>query len=74
VALAGYPAISVPAGFVASLPVGVTFFAGAWSEPTLIELAFAFEQATKVRRAPRPPRPGARAGPSPAGDLFPSVN
>jgi amidase len=65
-ALAGYPAISVPAGFVAGLPVGITFFAGAWSEPTLIRLAFAFEQATKVRRPPRPP--------SQAGDLFPSVN
>jgi amidase len=52
-ALAGYPAISVPAGWVEGLPVGVTFFGTAWSEPTLIRLAYAFEQATKVRRPPR---------------------
>jgi amidase len=52
-ALAGYPATSVPAGYVEGLPVGVTFFGTAWSEPTLIRLAYAFEQATKVRRPPR---------------------
>jgi len=52
-ALAGYPAVSVPAGYVDGLPVGVTFFGAAWSEPTLIRLAYAFEQATKVRRPPR---------------------
>jgi amidase len=52
-ALAGYPATSVPAGYVDGLPVGVTFFGTAWSEPTLIRLAYAFEQATKVRRPPR---------------------
>jgi amidase len=52
-ALAGYPAISVPAGFVFDLPVGVTFMGRAYSEPTLIKLAYAFEQATKARRAPR---------------------
>src|SRR6266566_3203574 len=52
-ALAGYPAVSVPAGYVDGLPVGVTFFGTAWSEPTLIRLAYAFEQATKVRRPPR---------------------
>jgi amidase len=51
-ALAGYPAISVPAGWVEGLPVGVTFFGTAWSEPTLIRLAYAFEQATKARRLP----------------------
>jgi amidase len=52
-AVAGYPAISVPAGFVHELPVGVSFFGAAYSEPTLIKLAYAFEQATKHRRAPR---------------------
>ena len=51
-AISGYPAITVPAGFVHGLPVGISFFGRAWSEPTLIKLAFAFEQATKHRRAP----------------------
>lgn len=51
-ALAGYPAISVPAGFVFGLPVGITFMGRAYSEPTLIKLAYAFEQGTKARRAP----------------------
>jgi amidase len=52
-AVAGYPNISVPAGYVFGLPVGISFMGGAWSEPTLIRLAFAFEQATKHRRPPR---------------------
>ncbi len=52
-ALAGYPAISVPAGHVFGLPVGLTFVGTAFSEPRLIALAYAFEQATKARRAPR---------------------
>jgi len=52
-ALAGYPAITVPAGFVFGLPVGITFMGRAFSEPTLIKLAHAFEQATKARRSPR---------------------
>jgi amidase len=52
-ALAGYPAINVPAGYVFELPVGITFMGRAFSEPTLIKLAYAFEQATKVRRSPR---------------------
>lgn len=52
-ALAGYPAINVPAGFVSELPVGITFMGRAFSEPTLIKLAYAFEQATQARRAPR---------------------
>ena len=52
-AVAGYPNINVTAGFVAGLPVGISFFGSAWSEPTLIRLAFAFEQATKARQAPR---------------------
>jgi amidase len=51
-ALAGYPAISVPAGHIFGLPVGVTFMGRAYSEPTLIQLAYAFEQATKARRVP----------------------
>jgi amidase len=52
-AVAGYPSVTVPAGFVFGLPVGISFFGRAWSEPTLLRLAFAFEQATKWRRAPR---------------------
>ncbi len=51
-AVAGYPSITVPAGFVFGLPVGVSFFGRAYSEPTLIKLAYAYEQATKHRRAP----------------------
>ena len=51
-AVAGYPHITVPAGYVAGLPVGISFFASAYSEPTLIKLAYAFEQATKARRKP----------------------
>jgi amidase len=52
-AVAGYPNITVPAGFVFGLPVGISFFGRAWSEPVLIRLAYAFEQATKVRKAPK---------------------
>jgi amidase len=52
-AVAGYPNITVPAGFLFGLPVGISFFGRAWSEPVLIRLAFAFEQATKVRQPPR---------------------
>ncbi|GAB4503491.1 MAG: amidase [Anaerolineales bacterium] len=52
-AVAGYPHITVPAGYIFGLPVGVSFFAGAWQEPTLIRLAYAFEQATQVRVPPR---------------------
>lgn len=51
-AMAGYPAISVPAGHVQELPVGITFTGRAYSEPTLIKLAYAFEQATKARHKP----------------------
>jgi len=52
-AVAGYPHITVPAGYVFGLPVGISFFSTAWQEPTLIKLAFAFEQATQFRRQPR---------------------
>jgi amidase len=52
-AIAGYPSISVPAGFVFGLPVGISFFGRAWSEPTLIKLAYSFEQATKIRKPPK---------------------
>lgn len=52
-AVAGYPNIHVPAGFVFGLPVGVSFFGRAWSEPRLIRIAYAFEQATRARRPPR---------------------
>jgi amidase len=52
-AVAGYPNINVPAGFVSGLPVGISFFGRAWSEPALIKIAFAFEQSTRLRKAPR---------------------
>jgi len=52
-AVAGYPHITVPAGHVSGLPVGLSFFGGAYSEPTLIKLAYSFEQLTKHRRAPQ---------------------
>lgn len=52
-AVAGYPNINVPAGFAHGLPVGISFFGRAWSEPKLISIAFSFEQATKHRRPPQ---------------------
>ncbi|MBI4521436.1 MAG: amidase, partial [Gemmatimonadetes bacterium] len=52
-AIAGYPDISVPMGFVAGLPVGISFFGRAWSEPTLLRIAYAYEQATQDRRPPQ---------------------
>ncbi|HYI14678.1 MAG TPA: amidase [Thermomicrobiales bacterium] len=51
-AMAGYPLVTLPAGDSFGLPVGLTFMGRAWSEPTLIALAYAFEQATKHRRSP----------------------
>jgi amidase len=51
-AVSGYPSVTVPAGYAHGLPVGISFFARAWEEPKLIGLAYAFEQATKVRRPP----------------------
>ncbi|HEX8410124.1 MAG TPA: amidase [Thermoanaerobaculia bacterium] len=52
-AVSGYPHITVPAGDAFGLPVGLSFFAGAWSEPALLKYAFAFEQATNARKAPK---------------------
>jgi len=51
-AVAGYPTLTVPAGYVAGLPVGLSFIGRAWSEPTLLRLAYAYEQASKHRRPP----------------------
>jgi amidase len=51
-AVAGYPHITVPGGEVHGLPVGISFFALAWQEPKLLRLAYAFEQATKIRKPP----------------------
>ena len=52
-AVAGYPSITVPCGYAGGMPVGISFFGRAWSEPTLIKIAFAYEQATRQRRAPK---------------------
>jgi amidase len=52
-AVAGYPNISVPMGYVAELPIGMSFFGRAWSENKLIALAYSYEQASKHRRPPR---------------------
>jgi amidase len=52
-AVAGYPHITVPAGFVYGLPIGLSFFGRAWSEGKLLRLAFAFEQLSKARREPK---------------------
>ncbi|MFZ0544498.1 MAG: amidase [Candidatus Promineifilaceae bacterium] len=51
-AVAGYPHLTVPAGYIFGLPVGLSFIASTWQEPTIIRLAYAFEQATLVRRPP----------------------
>ena len=52
-AVAGYPNITVPAGYIQGLPAGISFFGKAFSEPTLIKIAYAFEQATMARRTPK---------------------
>jgi amidase len=51
-AISGYPAITVPMGFIDALPVGVTFFGRAWSEPLLLEIAYSYEQGTNYRNEP----------------------
>jgi len=57
-AIAGYPIVTVPVGFFAGLPVGINFMGTAYSEETLIRLAYGFEQATQARRAPTYAAPG----------------
>jgi amidase len=65
-AVSGYADITVPAGYVAGLPMGITFIGGRWAEPALLGLAFDYEQATKVRVPPE-------LIPTIGGDLFPGV-
>ena len=72
-AVAGYPSLTVPMGHVWGLPVGLLFMGPAWSEATLLRLAFAYEQGTKRRKAPTfLPTLGAAAflspGAEPAGE------
>ena len=52
-AVSGYPSVTVPAGLVGGLPVGISLVGPAWSEPTLLRLAYAYEQATRMRRPPQ---------------------
>ena len=52
-AAAGYPNITVPAGFARELPIGISFFGRAFTEHTLIKFAYSFEQATQARRVPK---------------------
>ncbi len=52
-AISGYPSITVPMGFIDELPVGISFFGKAWSEPVLIEIAYAYENGTQHRKAPK---------------------
>ena len=52
-AVAGYPAITVPMGYFRGLPLGITFMGRAWSEATLLRLAYAYEQASRARVAPK---------------------
>jgi len=51
-AISGYPAVTVPMGYVEGLPVGISFFGRAWSEPLLLEIAYAYETGTRHRMAP----------------------
>ena len=51
-AVSGYPSITVPAGFISGMPVGLSFMGKAWNEKQLIEIAYAFEQTTKIRKPP----------------------
>src|SRR5262245_19454392 len=70
-AVAGYPLVTVTGGFAFDLPVGITFMASAWSEPTLIKIASGFEATADVRRRPRFLRTfdPDRAGPSPVQQM-----
>jgi len=52
-AVAGYPTLTVPAGSIFGLPMGISFFGRAWSEPKLLAISYAFEQATQARRTPQ---------------------
>ncbi|MBV9939472.1 MAG: amidase, partial [Acidobacteriaceae bacterium] len=52
-AVAGYPHITVPAGFQFGLPLGISFFGAPWSEPKLLKIAYAFEQTRQARRKPQ---------------------
>jgi amidase len=52
-AISGYPAITIPMGFIDDLPVGITFYGKAWSEPVLFEIAYGYEQGTKHRKTPK---------------------
>ena len=52
-AQAGYPSITVPMGYIDELPVGISFFGRAWSEPILLEIAYAYEIGTKHRKTPK---------------------
>lgn len=52
-AVAGYPNINITAGFMFGMPVGISFFGRAWSEPTLLKIAYSFEQSTQARKAPK---------------------
>jgi amidase len=52
-AISGYPAITVPMGFIENLPIGITFFGRAWSEPVLLDMACSYEQVTKHRKVPK---------------------
>ena len=52
-AMSGYPNITIPMGFVDELPVGLSFFGRAWSEPVLLEIVYAYEQGTTYRKAPK---------------------
>ncbi|MFX1389276.1 MAG: amidase [Promethearchaeota archaeon] len=51
-AVSGYPNITIPAGYIYGLPVGISFFGGAFQEPKLLKIAYAFEQSTKIRKSP----------------------